>query len=217
LGVSVPVDYSKTSFRPSIFHMELDLLHIHREANRWDVTRAIANILHNDPGPDWFGIGGTATHPRPLHFRVAVNDGHGGLRNNGTGVLTLPSWDVGRKLLIWRDRGGQIRVLGKAIKVIATQRKPTADVQMTLEKAPFVDPDKEERLQQILTALEPVLEIDEVQFGILCPPKGPKPGPRFFSIEFREDYTERHRPTLKFEWKYRQIRLTVCIPLTRLH
>jgi RNA-dependent RNA polymerase len=188
--------------------MELDLWRIDVTANRWDVTRAFASVLHDNPGSDWFTPGQNDPIPRKVNFRVILGEGPGGVRNNGKGTLTLPSRNIGQKLLRWlMEPGNEIRVGGKPIKMKPTQHAPRFDLKMTLQKAPYIDPDTEERLLEITSLLDRSLHMDEIQFGVFLEPKR-QPGPRIFSIEYCDDYRTR-RATLKFEWKFRLIRLTV--------
>jgi RNA-dependent RNA polymerase len=68
--------------------MDLDIVNVHYQANEWDVTRAIAAVLHTR---DEFK---PAEGERQLNFKVRLHPREVGLRNNGTGVLTLPSHKV---------------------------------------------------------------------------------------------------------------------------
>ena len=68
--------------------MDLNILNVDFGANEWEVTRAIAAILHTE---DEFKPqeGG-----RLLNFKVRLNAREVGVRNDGTGILTLPSHKV---------------------------------------------------------------------------------------------------------------------------
>jgi RNA-dependent RNA polymerase len=189
--------------------MEFDLYGVHTEASVWDVKKAVAQVLHENPGPDFFGYGGLPEQPRKLNFKVELGKGPGGVRNNGRGVLTVPSKKVGKLLSDWtRSPGNAIVVLGRRMRLAHTSRVPRPDHKMMLEQGPYVDPDTEEYQQQKFDALHRSLLVDEIQFGILRPPRGPKRGPRTFAIEFSEKYEQR-RAQLTIEWKYKQIRLDV--------
>jgi RNA-dependent RNA polymerase len=188
--------------------MEVDLFQIDVTASRWDVMRAFASVFHDNPGSDWFTPVQNDPIPRKLNFQVVLGEGPGGVRNNGKGTLTLPSRGVWQKLLRWlMEPGNEIRVGEKAIKMKPARTSPRFDLKMTLQKAPYIDPDNEERLLEITSSLDRSLHIDEIQFGVFLEPKR-RPGPRIFSIEYCDDY-RRRRATLKFEWKPRLIRLTV--------
>ena len=191
--------------------MELALYRVPDEASQYEVTKSIAEVLHCPENRDIFGQGGLPEHPRPLNFKVVLKPGHGGLRNNTTGTLTLHSKALGRTFLGWL-RGppkNHISVTGRRIRIVATDAIPPQDVIMTLEKAPYVEPDREEGRQRILDELNRDIRVDEVQFGVLCPNTGPKPGPRNFSIECKDNYTTRGLAKLKFEWEHKLIRVTV--------
>lgn len=66
--------------------MNFDIRYVDPECNEWDVKRAIAAILHTEaifrpaePGE------------RQINFEVTLNKRPMGIRNDGTGTLTLPS------------------------------------------------------------------------------------------------------------------------------
>jgi RNA-dependent RNA polymerase len=65
--------------------MDLDIVNVDYTANEWDVTKAIAAVLHNE---DEFK---QPEGERQLNFKVALHARDVGVRNDGTGVLTLPS------------------------------------------------------------------------------------------------------------------------------
>lgn len=70
--------------------MNLALANVDYGTNEWDVTRAIAEVLHKE---DEF----LPTEPgaRLLNFKVTLNPRPGmGVQNDGTGLLTLPSHEV---------------------------------------------------------------------------------------------------------------------------
>jgi RNA-dependent RNA polymerase len=68
--------------------MDLDIVNVHHEANEWEVTRAIAAVLHAE---DAFK---PPEGERQLNFKVLLHPCEVGVRNDGTGVLTLPSHKV---------------------------------------------------------------------------------------------------------------------------
>jgi RNA-dependent RNA polymerase len=194
--------------------MELNISQIDTKASKWDVTRAIAAVLHEKPGPPFFEYGGSPG--RKLNFKVALNEGPSSLRNNGTGLLTVPSEKVGHKLLGWlRKPRNRICVLGKPIKLREAKTRPSPYRIMTLEKAPYVEPNKEERLEKLEAALKEVLDSTEVQIGTLSAGRCSQPNLRKFWIEYRDSYAQGQRlARLKFEWKTKQLCLVVSI---RIH
>lgn len=69
--------------------MNFDIKNVDHECNEWDVKRAIAAVLHTEsvfrpaePGE------------RQINFEVVLNKPPMGIRNDGTGVLTLPTQKV---------------------------------------------------------------------------------------------------------------------------
>jgi RNA-dependent RNA polymerase len=69
--------------------MNLEIANLDFGANEWDVTKAVAGVLHKE---DEF----LPTEPtaRLLNFKVKLNPRNVGVQNDGTGILTLPSHEV---------------------------------------------------------------------------------------------------------------------------
>jgi hypothetical protein len=63
--------------------MELDIKFVPVDATKYEVTRAIATVLHNE-----FPKLTDPENPlRKLNFQVTLEEGCGGLRNNGKGYF----------------------------------------------------------------------------------------------------------------------------------
>lgn len=69
--------------------MNFDVRNVDFQVNEWEVTRAIAAILHTE---DAFRP--AEPGERQINFKVALNKPPAGVRNDGTGTLTLPSRKV---------------------------------------------------------------------------------------------------------------------------
>jgi hypothetical protein len=63
--------------------MELDIKCVPTDASRYEVTKVIAAALHNESE---FPKLVDAKNSRKLNFQVTLNEGCGGLRNNGHGM-----------------------------------------------------------------------------------------------------------------------------------
>ena len=69
--------------------MDLNIVNVDSRVNEWEVTRAIAAVLHTE---DEFK---PPEGERQLNFKVQLHPREvQGVRNDGTGVLTLPSGKV---------------------------------------------------------------------------------------------------------------------------
>jgi len=191
--------------------MDLDIMHIPSTANEWDVTRSIAEVLHSE---DFTAILMTADE-RPTNFRVKLNDSNlGGVRNNSTGTLTLPTARIGNEFQRYIGNN-PIRVLGKKLKFIRCKELPAKDLALTLEKTPYINPDIEEERQRKIHQLQDPLRIDEVQFGVYYRtyPKTQTVTatkyvpPRAYSVESKLNYTVRGEGWLRFEYDSKLIRI----------
>ncbi|KAJ6490593.1 RNA dependent RNA polymerase-domain-containing protein [Mycena vitilis] len=171
-------------------------------ADQFDVTVAVAKVLHSDDfrsfAKDLAGptVAGDTSRRRLLNFSVQLNQSTVGItRNDGSGILTLPSGEVRTKLLEWvTERKNPIQVQGKKIKLrrgFATRE----DEAVVLSKTPYVDPAIEREHQKKVWALQEALRVDVVQFGFYYreyPPKpipdNRSPPPRKFSTEWERQY-----------------------------
>ncbi|KAJ7685522.1 RNA dependent RNA polymerase-domain-containing protein [Mycena polygramma] len=188
-------------------------------ADQFDVTVAVAKVLHSDDfrsfAKDLAGptVVGDTSRRRLLNFSVQLNQSTVGItRNDGSGILTLPSGEVRTKLLEWvMKRKNPIQVQGKKIKLLkgfATRE----DEAVVLSKTPYVDPAIEREHQKKVWALQEALRVDVVQFGFYYREYPPKPipdnrppPPRKFSTEW-----ERHGVAwLRFDYTHKLI----CIQL----
>jgi RNA-dependent RNA polymerase len=192
--------------------MILDIKRVPTQASRATVTKAIAGVLHSDdfmryPDPE----------ERLTNFQVHLNESPlGGVRNNGSGTLTLPSNKLGRDFMRFVIRN-PIILDDQQLKFFPSDHKEHIGVTMTLEKTPYIDPDLEEERQQKLYELQEQLRVDEVQFGVYYRtyPKGQikTVPPRAFSIECKLNYTTKSLGWLGFEYDHKLIRIEVRLNL----
>jgi RNA-dependent RNA polymerase len=208
--------------------MEVEIKLVPFDSSQYDVTKAIAQVLHNE-----IPKLATGDNERKVNFKVTLEEGIGGVRNNGkgrlftgmrqdrrlktsliiAGTLVLPSRRIGQIFLDWvHQEDNFIQVDKKKLKFYPTHGKTRylKELKMILEKAPYVDPEIDEQRQIALSKLDRSLRVDEVQFGIICQPKGRGPlRPRVFSIEWSRSYEE-SLAMLRFEYDHKLIRIEVC-------
>jgi RNA-dependent RNA polymerase len=190
--------------------MDLSIRHIPHEVNKWTVTRAIAAILHSE---DFAPI----VEGRLINFQLKLNPNPaGGIRNDGTGLLTLPTETVGSKFLayIFKD---PIKISKKKLLFKKLDRPPPEGLALTLKKTPYVNPDIEEAREEKVSLLDTQLRVTAVQFGLFFQQeyeKTPLP-PRTFSVEWESKYDSdsRGRGQLSFDYDNKLIRITVICAL----
>lgn len=188
--------------------MILEIKRVPTQASRATVTKAIAAVLHSDdfrriPDPD----------ERLTNFQVHLNESPlGGVRNNGTGTLTLPTSKLARDFGRFVHKN-PIVIEGEQLKFFASDHKEPIGVTMTLEKTPYIDPDLEEERQQKLYKLQEQLRVDEVQFGVFYRSypnvQVNTVPPRAFSIECKLNFATRSLGWLSFEYDHKLIRIEV--------
>ncbi|KAF9010144.1 RNA dependent RNA polymerase-domain-containing protein [Cyathus striatus] len=183
--------------------MDLRIQNLPDDVNNWDVTREFANILHSDefyprrPGE------------RAINFDVKLNASSlGGVRNNGSGTLTLPTVKFGKMLLDYLGNN-PLRIKKKKIKLYPAHSHPKESFAEQLAKTPYVSPDIEEERQEKIFQLDDKLRIDAVQFGVTLES-------RAFSIEWSQNYTN-SAAWLSFEYDHKLIKLaTVSIQFSNI-
>ncbi|KAF5363416.1 hypothetical protein D9756_000381 [Leucocoprinus leucothites] len=199
--------------------MDIGITRIPHEAGKWDIVRAIADVLHSDE----FRPEGA----RKENFEVELSESKvSDYRNGGMGHLYLPTELLGYKFLRYVE-DEPIRIKDpangrmKKLRFFRGDRsKPfRKGLIERLAKTPYMDPDIEEAHQKKLAELADQFRIDSVQFGIFYRdqyPDDPKQrlSPRSFSIECNQDLVNDDVGWLKFEYNHKLIRITMCNPVT---
>ncbi|KAF8205782.1 RNA dependent RNA polymerase-domain-containing protein [Mycena galopus ATCC 62051] len=174
-------------------------------AEPYDVNVSIAQVLHSedfrafakDVAEPIFQSDNCLSERRLLlNFKVELNQSTVGItRNDGSGILILPSEEVRTKFLNWViKQKNPVKVLGKKVNL-----RPYGSLwereAVVLSKTPYVDPAIERRHQEKVWALHEALRVDIVQFGFYyrdypskpIPDNRPAP-PRKFSTEWEREY-----------------------------
>lgn len=188
--------------------MDLCILYVPHDANDWDVTRAIAQVLHSDDFSPR-----SSTDERLINFKVALKRHETmGVRNTGTGTLTLPSEELAHKFRNW-IRDNPIK-MGKAKLKFIKPQPAVKWMAQTLAKTPYISPDIEEEYEKKLYLLQDELRVDSVEFGTFHRTAYPsRPGerlqPRQYSVEWSQDLAQTSAAWLKFEYGHKLIRIEV--------
>lgn len=185
--------------------MDIQITRIYEKASTADVIRVIASVLHDDQFLP------RTTGERLFNFQVRLNDSPlGGVRNNTTGLLTVPVYNVGKSFLAWVCNN-PLQITNKVMRFREDNHKPPKHLIATLDKTPFIDPDKDEEHKKKTRALEHKIRVDTVQFGLFFRSEYPKTDSepaknRKFSIEW-----EHHCVAwMKFEYNPKLIRIDGC-------
>ncbi|KAG6336315.1 hypothetical protein ID866_2764 [Astraeus odoratus] len=186
--------------------MEFHIRNLDTKASKYTVTKAIADVLHVCPGPFV-----TDPEQRPPNFDVTLHESEcGGVRNKGTGTFTVTK-TVGKQF----DRlyhHGEISVVveGRELRFRRTTNTVKRYLCLTLEKAPFIDPEIERERREKLNALDDSFVVAKVQIGTFyLPPKALPRDPRAFSVEWEQDLMQKSMARLYFEYDYRQLRIQI--------
>ncbi|KAG6331650.1 hypothetical protein ID866_7441 [Astraeus odoratus] len=123
--------------------MEFDIRNLDTRASEYDVTKAIASVLHVCPGPFV-----TDQEQRPPNFDVKLHESECvGFSNKGTGEISVV-------------------VNNRRLKFYSNSNPVRNDLALKLEKAPFIDPDIEWELLKTLNALDDSFVVAKVQIGL---------------------------------------------------
>ncbi|KAI6122348.1 RNA dependent RNA polymerase-domain-containing protein [Pisolithus croceorrhizus] len=187
--------------------MEFAVWNLDTRATQYDVTKAIAEqVLHKCPG-----LFVTDSEQRLPNFKVELNANEcGGVRNDGTGTFTVTK-GIGKRFsqLYHRDEISVI-VNERKLKFRPTRGNVDTGVEMTLEKAPFIDPDIERQRQEKLIALQDGFVVCKVQIGTFYRPDNARPNdPRAFSIEWEKDLVRKSMAWLNFEYDHKLMRIEI--------
>ncbi|KAL4067761.1 RNA dependent RNA polymerase-domain-containing protein [Scleroderma citrinum] len=141
--------------------MEFDIRNVDTKATKYMVTKCIAEVLHKCPGPFV-----TDEDQRLPNFEVTLNEGNiGGIRNDGTGTFTVTR-PVGNKFYrLYRLREIAILVGDRELRFYPNSKPVKRNLALTLEKAPFINPDIEQKRQEKLNALQGSFVVAKVQIG----------------------------------------------------
>lgn len=113
--------------------MEIELRNVERLATSYDVTRAIAEILHSES----FVATYRTRQSRPVNFQVVLSPDTvtNSIRNGGTGILTIPYLQLAKKFLIYlHTRRIKVAVFGRSIHFSQSPSVPRRRLLDTLAK-----------------------------------------------------------------------------------
>ncbi|KIJ69127.1 hypothetical protein HYDPIDRAFT_23984 [Hydnomerulius pinastri MD-312] len=190
--------------------MEFDIRNLDFKANEWEVTKQIAEVLHKCPGPFV-----TGPEERLPNFQVHLNMSEaGGVQNNGTGTLTVTRKLSSKFINLQKHNEISVVVGGKKLKFYPTSNKVAQWLQITLEKAPFINPDIAQDRQRRIDALTDGFLVGSVQIGTFYRPKNARQtDPRAFSVEWDQDLTRRSLGWLFFEYQHKLLRVQIGDPM----
>ncbi|KAI0318922.1 RdRP-domain-containing protein [Amylostereum chailletii] len=185
--------------------MEIDIKYVDFNATKFQVQRAIQEVLH---GPDLFDPDDPKTKGRVHNFMVTLNNSPAGGSHNGTGILTL-SKRVGENFLAWvRDHKTGIRVLGTKLRFFRSHRKVPLETKQILDNALYIGPDQEEERDEILKRLGIRLRVAKVQFGVWYKsPHAPPGSSRVFSVEYEKDFQDRSAAYIEVVYDHKLMRV----------
>ena len=134
--------------------MEVQIRHIPDTADKWEVVRAISEVVH---GPLFvtamrdkdikLGKGNTPLECMNFDIELDMCENRG-LRNKTTGTLVLCQWEIGNLFLERVSTDLPARVQGKKLKFhrkLREMSKDTVKKVNVLEKTRFMDPEVQEK------------------------------------------------------------------------
>jgi RNA-dependent RNA polymerase len=192
--------------------MEIELTRISFEADVYDVRKAVAAVLH---GPDLFDPNDRENKGRVPNFEITMGKSPAGRIHNGKAILRVGS-NLGRRLLKWsrESRDNNIKVKGDPIKIFNLFNSVLPDVKQTLEKALYIDPERDRQRSQIEEAARLVrARISKVQFGVWYRPSDSPSPRRTFSIEHERDFMSNSAAYVYVVYEHKLIHIDVSATL----
>ena len=166
--------------------MEIELSRINIKADVYDVRKAVAAVLH---GPDLYNPSNEENKGRLPNFEIIMGKGSAGHTHNGKAILRVGS-NLGHRLMKWsrESRDNNIEVKGYPLRIFNLFKAVPFDVKQMLEKALYIDPEKDRLRSQIEEQARLVhAPIAKIQFGVWYRPSGSPSSSRTFSIEHERD------------------------------
>ena len=190
--------------------MEIELKRISFDADEYDVRKAVELVLH---GPDLYDPNDRENKGRKPNFQVQLVKSRAGRLHNGTATLRVPA-KLGLRLLRWWNRESddhKIVVCGGPLRIFNAHRKTSLKVKQTLEKARYIDPDKEKlHTQRKEYASQVRLRIANIQFGVwYSDPNASQNQKRAFSIEYEREFLRQSAAYITVVYEHSLIRIDV--------
>ncbi len=192
--------------------MEIELTRISFDADEYDVRKAVAAVLHS---PELFDPNDRDSKGRLPNFEVIMGKSPAGRVHNRTAILRVGS-TPGRRLLkwYWGSMDNNIEVKGDLLKMYDPCRKVPPGVKQTLEKALFVDPERDRLRSQIEEQVHSVRSrIAKVQFGVWYRPSDSPSPRRSFSIEYERDFMANSAAYVCVVYEHKLIHIDVSATL----
>jgi RNA-dependent RNA polymerase len=189
--------------------MELDLKYISLEADVYDVRTAVALVLH---GPDLYDPNDERYGGRVPNFEVRMGTSDAGRHHDRTAILRVTK-EVGRRLLrwCWESDKNNIVVHGRVLKIFHSYRDVTPNVEETLKRGIYVDPERDQHRTLIERQAKLVWpRITQVQFGVWYKSLNfPSVRRRSFSIEYDRYFGPHDAAYVSVVYEYGLIQIDV--------
>jgi len=192
--------------------MEIELTNISFEADVYDVRKAVAAVLHS---PDLYDPNDRKNKGRLPNFEIIMGKSPAGRIHNGKAVLRVGS-NLGKDLIQWnrKSRDHNIEVKGRLLRVFNLFNTVPLDVKQTLEKALYIDPEKDRLRSQIEEQARLVRSrIAKLQFGVWYRPSDSPSASRTFSIEHERDFLSNSAAYIYVVYEHKMIHIDVSATL----
>jgi RNA-dependent RNA polymerase len=192
--------------------MEIELTRISFEADVYDVRKAVADVLH---GPDLFDPNDKENKGRLPNFEIIMGISPAGRIHNRKAILRVGS-NLGRRLLKWSRESSDhyIEVKGDPLKIFNLYNSVPLNVKQTLEKALYVDPERDRLRSQIEEEAGLArARIAKVQFGVWYRPSDSPSPRRTFSIEHERDFLSNSAAYIYIVYEHKLIHIDASATL----
>ncbi len=192
--------------------MELELTRIDYDADVYDVRKAVETVLH---GPDLYDPNDRDNKGRKPNFQIEMGKSPAGRIHNGRAALRLPS-KLGARLFKWYRESDEHRIVVNEcpLRLFRTNNMVPLDVKQVLEKALYIDPEKDKIRTRIEDRAHQVrLRIAKVQLGVWYKSSNSPDSGRSFSVEYERDFLRHSAAYLHVVYEHKLIRIDVSATL----
>jgi RNA-dependent RNA polymerase len=188
--------------------MEIELTRISFEADVYDVRKAVAAVLHSS---DLYDPNDKKNKGRFPNFEIIMGKSPAGRIHNGKAILRVGS-KVGRDLIKWSRASTDhyIEVKGSPLRIFNLFNTVPFDVKQTLDKALYIDPERDRQRSQIEEQARLVrARIAKVQFGVWYRPSDSPSPRRAFSIEHEREFLSKSAAYIYVVYEHKLIHIDV--------
>ncbi|KAI0284855.1 RNA dependent RNA polymerase-domain-containing protein, partial [Russula brevipes] len=181
--------------------MEIELTRISRDADVYDVRKAVEHVLH---GPDLYDPNDRRNKGRVPNFEIEMGKSPAGRIHNSKAILRV-SADLGLRLLRWYRESDDHNIVvdGRPLRAFNLYNSVRRD-------ALYIDPDQERFRGQIEESARRVRpRIASIQFGVWYKPSDSPSQGRSFSVEYEREFLRNSAAYISVVYEHKIVHIDI--------